>query len=65
MNKQIIAHTPFENFLLASTPFVTQLDLTDTLMFINLNSDLGIELFYKSEGENICDIYLPTLKGLS
>jgi hypothetical protein len=65
MNKQIITRTPFENFLLASTPFVTQLDMNDTLMLMNLNADFGIELFYTSEGEKICDIYLPTLKGLS
>ena len=63
-------HTPFETFLLASTPFVTHLLESDTLVsiFSNLEnfSDLGIEVNYTDEDGSKClDVYLPTLKGIA
>lgn len=63
--------TPFEEFLLASTPFITQLMETDTLLTafgcLEKVSDVGVEVFYTdpSSQNRHCDIYLPTLHGIS
>lgn len=69
--KPINKHTPFESFLLASTPFMTQATENDTLLtlFQSLESvsDLGVEVFYHNtiDSNNTCDIFLPTLKAIS
>lgn len=64
-----VAYSPFETFLLCSTPFVTELLQTDTLASVLSNmetfSDLGVEVSYKDSSGNSClDVYLPTLKSL-
>ena len=65
------SHTPFEKFLLASTPFVAQVLENDTLLtiFNSLEeiSDVGVEVYYVDPEDStpMWDIFLPTLKGIS
>lgn len=64
--------TPFEHFLLASTPYIVQILETDNLFsifgWLETISDSGVELYYKNNDEsqtNYWDVYLPTVKGAS
>ena len=62
--------TGFEHFLLASTPFVTQVLEGDSLAGLLLGledvADVGIEVKYWSclKGKDVGDVFLPTLKEL-
>ena len=70
-NQYISTHTPFEKFLLSTTPYVTQLLENDSLLsiFYELENvwDLGVEIYYQNSADNshLWDIYLPTLKSIS
>ena len=70
-NQFITKYTPFERFLLSTTPFVMQLLENDTLLsiFSEIESvwDLGAEIYYSNWTDNspMWDVYLPTLKSIN